>query len=250
MENKSKNGGEGHDPILSEIKKLRKEVQAYRTSTQKELRDLFEKNIIDNIINPLFQQRLKDVDERMGNQLPQNCDLRDECAEEFHEFFESLFEENKQAEGNLKEIVKEKEEELKSLENSMPYEKCESCFETAFDLLNKESELISSVNPSIFPEEYKNNLESISGDNIVKNILIPLANKKRISIIMNLADGSMSFSEISNLTDLRGGNLLFHLKKLEEKNFIVQKHEGGDYWITEKGLDAISALISLFQSHD
>jgi predicted transcriptional regulator len=57
---------------------------------------------------------------------------------------------------------------------------------------------------------------------------------------------TMTFSALSGLMGLRGGNLLFHLQKLQESGMIIQRHERGDYMITEKGFTALLAIVELY----
>jgi predicted transcriptional regulator len=61
-----------------------------------------------------------------------------------------------------------------------------------------------------------------------------------------MASDTMTFSALSQLTGLRGGNLLFHIQKLVECNLILQRHERGDYMITEKGFNLL-ILLTDFQ---
>ena len=51
----------------------------------------------------------------------------------------------------------------------------------------------------------------------------------------SLLDQPKSYSMLSSITGLKGGNLLFHLGKLTSTNMIVQNQERGDYTLTEKG---------------
>jgi predicted transcriptional regulator len=48
------------------------------------------------------------------------------------------------------------------------------------------------------------------------------------------------------MTGLRGGNLLFHIKKLADSGMILQRHERGDYVITDKGFKTITAITQLY----
>jgi hypothetical protein len=48
------------------------------------------------------------------------------------------------------------------------------------------------------------------------------------------------FSVLCQITNLRGGNLLFHTKNLKESGMVLQSHERGDYIITGKGQKMIS----------
>ena len=47
------------------------------------------------------------------------------------------------------------------------------------------------------------------------------------------------------MNGLRGGNLLFHIKKLTDSGMIFQGHERGDYMITEKGYRTMKAISEL-----
>ncbi len=53
------------------------------------------------------------------------------------------------------------------------------------------------------------------------------------------------FNEFSELTGLRGGNLLFHLQKLLDGGMILQRHERGDYMITEKGFRVLKGIADI-----
>ena len=61
-----------------------------------------------------------------------------------------------------------------------------------------------------------------------------------------LAAETKTFSALSHLTSLRGGNLLFHLQKLMESGMILQRHERGDYMITEKGFRVLRGVAELY----
>ena len=77
---------------------------------------------------------------------------------------------------------------------------------------------------------------------MVKSILEPLSNKQRLQILKSLASDTRTFSTLSQRTGLKGGNLLFHIQKLVECNLILQRHERGDYMITEKGFNLLIML--------
>lgn len=54
-----------------------------------------------------------------------------------------------------------------------------------------------------------------------------------------------TFSDLSQLTSLRGGNLLFHIKILQDSNLIIQKHERGEYALTKKGFKIMNLVSNL-----
>ena len=87
----------------------------------------------------------------------------------------------------------------------------------------------------------------IADESVVKELLEPLANIQRFQILKSLTIQTRTFSEITQMTGLRGGNLLFHIKKLTESGMILQRHERGDYIITDKGYKTIIAISELHQ---
>jgi predicted transcriptional regulator len=82
---------------------------------------------------------------------------------------------------------------------------------------------------------------------VVKDLLEPVANIQRFMILRALSVQTRTFSDISQLTGLRGGNLLFHVRKLTESGMILQRHERGDYIITDKGFKTLTAISELSQ---
>ncbi len=71
---------------------------------------------------------------------------------------------------------------------------------------------------------------------------------QRFQILTALMNQTRTFSEISQLTGLRGGNLLFHIKKLMDSGLILQRHERGDYIITDRGYKTMTGISRLQRS--
>ena len=88
--------------------------------------------------------------------------------------------------------------------------------------------------------------EQINIDRLVETVLEPLANPARLKIFLGVYEGKKSFSKLSQASSLKGGNLLFHLKKLLDARLIVQEDNKGDYVITQKGANVIKKIF-LFQ---
>ena len=82
----------------------------------------------------------------------------------------------------------------------------------------------------------------------MREILEPVSNNHRLEILRAVAFEMKSFSAFSELTSLRGGNLLFHLQKLLDSGLILQIHERGDYMITDKGLKILQGLKEIYSS--
>jgi DNA-binding transcriptional ArsR family regulator len=92
----------------------------------------------------------------------------------------------------------------------------------------------------------ENQQTELNIDRVVETLLEPLANKARLKILVNLCEGKKSFSKLTQLTDLKGGHLIFHLKKLLVAGLIAQEDNKGDYIITQRGLEA-AKKVSLLQ---
>ena len=89
-------------------------------------------------------------------------------------------------------------------------------------------------------------MESLPEEEAVIEVLEPLSNKQRLQILKALFAETKTFSALAELTGLRGGNLLFHLQKLQDGGMILQRHERGDYMISEKGYRALRGVAELY----
>jgi DNA-binding transcriptional ArsR family regulator len=92
----------------------------------------------------------------------------------------------------------------------------------------------------------KESMNDLPEEMAVTIILEPLSNKQRLQMLKALCAETKTFSALSALTGLRGGNLLFHLQKLLESGMILQRHERGDYMMTEKGFKALRGISELY----
>ncbi len=87
--------------------------------------------------------------------------------------------------------------------------------------------------------------EPIDVSYLVENVLEPLANTARLKIVLSLCEGEKSFSKLNQLTGLKGGHLIFHLKKLSDAGLIAQEDNKGDYITTQRGIEAAKKISIL-----
>ena len=144
------------------------------------------------------------------------------------------------------EIIRSYREQMKVMRKKGPYDKCDTCF-LKFTSFRKQIDLMQSLGIYKKSEENREVIAEISDDTVVKDLLEPVANIQRFQILKALTVQTRTFSDISQLTGLRGGNLLFHIKKLTDSGMILQRHERGDYIITDKGFKTMSAISQLHQ---
>lgn len=85
----------------------------------------------------------------------------------------------------------------------------------------------------------------IDEENLVQTVLDPISHEKRLKILKTVALEPQSFSTLSKLTNLKGGNLIFHINKLQENDLIFQKQEHGEYILTTKGFKIVQIILKL-----
>ncbi|WGI17245.1 ArsR family transcriptional regulator [Methanonatronarchaeum sp. AMET-Sl] len=236
------------DKIEKEIHEIKNEIQAYRQRTRNDIKQIFDEILSDRCIKPIANKRNCEINQIIELKLPKECDLREMCLKEFSDAFKELYNEfQEQKIQEIKKLTETKKKELQELEEEMPYEKCENCFDMVIDMVDEEIKFIEQLHTDEIKGEIKYNGEEIE-DEIVDEILSPLSNKARLKILNTLANDSKSFSQLSKIVNLEGGNLMFHLNQLRDKGFIVQKHRGGEYWMTTKGKRVISGLRLISKS--
>jgi predicted transcriptional regulator len=134
---------------------------------------------------------------------------------------------------------------MKAMRKKGPFDRCDTCFTEVHRLFEKQVDLMQSLGIYQSTDQGKESVGDLPDNVIVKDLLEPVANIQRFQILKSLTAQTRTFSDISQLTGLRGGNLLFHLKKLTDSGMILQRHERGDYIITDKGFKTMTAVSQL-----
>ena len=125
---------------------------------------------------------------------------------------------------------------------------CSRCFSEAGTLFEKQVKLMRSL--QIYEDredmDEKGDISAIEPEKIVSEVCEPVANRQRLLMLKALSGENKTFSELSKLTGLRGGNLLFHLQKLLDTGMVLQRSERGDYIITRKGYSTLQGLSRIY----
>ena len=79
----------------------------------------------------------------------------------------------------------------------------------------------------------------------ISNLISPLSNSHRLSILSKMYNGEMAFSDLSDSTGLKTGHLQFHLKALMDQGYLRKAKKRGSYCISLRGLIAIDTLKDL-----
>lgn len=229
--------------LKTEISELRNELKRFITNSNRQHIDSVLEELKDNYADLFRNQQVETAKGDLSAHMVDNCAMRENCFGVFMEFLQNTSRHIK--DGNVSdEIINSYREDLKNLRSNGPFEKCDTCFSEVSRLFEKQVGLMESL--GIYNRtEGEDGIPEIDDEKTVREILEPVANIQRFQILKSLTTQTRTFSEISQMTGLRGGNLLFHIKKLTDSGMIFQGHERGDYMITEKGYRTMKAISEL-----
>lgn len=230
--------------IKAKLATMHKDIKNLMENTNQQYLDLVLANSKKDILNAVMGYVTHDIEKGLENGMIDKCDMRDKCKQKFTELLydnTSLITHDNVPE----DVIVENKAELSRIKEGTPYEKCDTCFFEVNDLFKKQVNLMRSLRIYSSNNEKKQCISSICEESIVKEVLEPLSNKQRLQILKSMSNETKTFSSLSELTGLRGGNLLFHIQKLLDKDMILQRHERGDYMLTEKGYKLLVMLSEI-----
>ncbi|MFA4958238.1 MAG: winged helix-turn-helix domain-containing protein, partial [Candidatus Methanoperedens sp.] len=143
------------------------------------------------------------------------------------------------------DIILKNQSDLNGMKSNAPSKQCEKCFSNVQSLFGKQVDLMRSLQIYSSNEEKKLDMATLP-EGVIAEVLEPLSNKQRLQILKAIAIETKTFSALTELTGLRGGNLLFHVQKLLESGMILQRHERGDYMITDKGFKVLRSIGDMY----
>jgi len=188
-----------------------------------------------------------DIETGLDSNMVKKCPEKKNCTSIFTAFLQQnaeLIMRNKVDDS----LISDNRKKLEELRCGAPFGKCEQCFSEVSNLFLKQVNLMRSMRIYVDNYEKKSEISDIKIDAVMNEILEPVSNTHRLEILRAVAFEAKSFSAFSELTNLRGGNLLFHLQKLLDSGLILQMHERGDYVITDKGIRIIQGLQDVYSS--
>ncbi len=239
------NGAEDNSKEMTEIKsrleKMHKDIKNLMENTNQQYLDLILANSKKDVLNSIMEYVMQDIENGLERSMLKKCDMKNECKHRFTSFLQDnagLIAQDIVSESTINKNMAE----LNQIEKETPYKKCDTCFLEVNDIFKKQVNLMRSLHIYSTQGEKKQCISSICEESVVKEVLEPLSNKQRLQILKSMANETKTFSSLSELTGLRGGNLLFHLQKLLDSDIILQRHERGDYMLTEKGYKLLVVL--------
>ncbi|MBP2134180.1 DNA-binding transcriptional ArsR family regulator [Methanomicrobium sp. W14] len=233
--------------LKDEIFRLRSDLRRFmERSGQKHIETVLG-DIKKNYAKAFEEQQIESAKSCLSSNMTKGCAMRENCYKVFMDFLQGTakhLHDDKVSD----EIINSYREQMNEIRKKCTSENCGTCFSEVFRLFEKQLDLMQSLGVYSGPEDEKSAVSDISEEKIVKDVLEPVSNVQRFQILKALVSESLSFSEISKMTGLRGGNLLFHIKKLTDSGMIFQRYERSDYIITDKGYRTLKALSGLYKS--
>ena len=187
---------------------------------------------------------LQETEQGLESRMVKDCQMRETCKSLFAELLngtatlcrETVFPDD---------AVQENVASLRKMRDKAPHQRCKRCFSEVERLFDSQIAIMQSMQIYEVDQPERDTIMSLQEEATVTQILEPMANRQRLQIMKALSGATNTFSGLSQLTGLRGGNLLFHLSKLLQGGMILQRSERGDYMITEKGYKATKGMAEL-----
>lgn len=232
--------------IKAEIASLNLVVTRVLEHSNRQQMNIMLTDLREDLSRPMVNYMLNDTRETIGC-MSSTCEKRSACHSAFENLLQDLvlllLDENVS-----EEVLTGYQQQFERLKECATTDECNTCIGYASNIFNKQIELVRSF--CNLKDNRTNNTTSASistlSEDVVNSICEPLANKQRLLIMRSLVNETKSFSELSKVTNLRGGNLLFHIQKLLDTGMILQKNERGDYFITSKGQVTLQGLADLY----
>lgn len=230
--------------LVQEIQQLRGELHRFIERTNQIHIQSIISNLKSEYAELLSNNHLERAEECLSNQMVHDCTMYNTCFQVFLNFLTETSKHIKDGEVT-EDIIDSYKLQLQEMRKKVPFESCDICFGEVRKLFEKQVDLMRSLG-ILHQREYSVQITEYPDEKIVSEIIEPIASTTRFQILQAVSAETKTFSDLSLMTKLRGGNLLFHLKKLQEAGMIIQRHERGDYIITEKGFRVLSSIRDLY----
>ena len=226
--------------LRSELNRFRSEVTMNKTNS---LFNDFRNQCAVTLINGSLDSALN----LSGNE-GKNCPMWMQCKPVFANFFTELTEYARNGQLSEKNIavIRSNFDNMKN--EAAEYDKCSQCFKHVEAYFDQQIEMLQKMgfyqNESSRPLQ----IQDLREEQVSDLIGDPLSSAVRVLILKTLYDEGKSFTELSKITKLRAGNLLFHLDKLQDKGLIRQREERGEYQISLKGYHILNSMLDLIRT--
>ena len=238
---------------LAEIRELKTEITGFRTDLKRFVEranqqhlDAVLADVKKDYAGVFAAHQISTAKDDLSARMVDDCSMHTTCYDGFMKFLENSA--RHISDGEVTDgLIESVPGAGKDTPEKGPYDKCDTCFSEFGRLFEKQVTLMKTLGICQKNPDLEEVVSEIPHEAVVKDLLEPVANTQRFQIVKALATGTRTFSEISQLTGLKGGNLLFHIRKLTDSGMILQRHDRGDYIITDKGYKTMAAIGELYK---
>jgi len=235
--------------LQEEIRALRLELTRFRSEVTM--------NKTNSFLNEFKNQCAGDIiNGSLGNNLniikngSSDCSMWEYCEPIFTDYFEDLADFAK--DGQLSDDnISSLRNKIDNMKESVPESyQCSNCLQHVETCLEQQVEMLQKMGFYQPDNNEQLQVQDIPEEQISSLIGDALSSAARVQILKALHDEGKSFTALSKLTKLRGGNLLFHLDKLQSKGLIRQREERGEYQISLQGHNLLNSLLEVVKALD
>ncbi|MFA5869152.1 MAG: hypothetical protein WC941_05565 [Candidatus Bathyarchaeia archaeon] len=156
--------------------------------------------------------------------------------------FDDSYTELKQVQENMRQFKTGMEEQGRK--------GCVVCIQNELDVLASSERLLTQLrsigSPALTLEQGRATVEGLDPVRAAERLLDPLSNKTRLMILKSVFRGENRFSDFVSVTGLKGGQLLYHIRKLVDSGHLKQ-FESKDYVLTRMGMRSMMLVAQLSQ---
>ncbi|WP_332449595.1 winged helix-turn-helix domain-containing protein [Methanoculleus sp.] len=225
--------------LRHEVAELRNEIRQYAVPIDRQVDRLFSESR-RQCAEAAVRGHIENASELIGREVS-GCPHGGQCRAAFTALFESALEHLKTGElpaGSISII----REQLAELQRRAPADHCAPCFQEARRQLDRQFRMLEALRVYQGDEGEDSVIDALSPEDVASRICYPLSSPHRVRILKALYLKELSFSDLAVITNLRGGNLLFHLEKLLAADLIRQHKDRGDYSISLGGYELLMTL--------
>jgi len=225
--------------LRHEVAELRNEIRQYAVPIGRQVDRLFSESR-RQCAEAAVRGHIENASELIGREAS-GCPHGGRCRTAFTALFERALEHLKTGElpaGSISTI----REQLAELQQCAPTDHCAPCFQEAGRQLDRQFRMLEAIRVYQGDKGKDRVIGDLSPEDVASRICYPLSSPHRVRILKALYLEEKSFSDLAVITNLRGGNLLFHLEKLQAAGLIRQHKDRGEYSISLAGYELLMAL--------
>lgn len=232
--------------IKAKLSEVQNDLKRFIEQSNKQQLDFILASSRKELAGALVSHMAGNVEDGLDSHMVRQCEMREACKEKLSGILLDNAGILGQGDAGTEMLLKNKAM-LDKIKDRARYKKCNVCFTEAYALYDRQVDLMRKLNLYDAGARKAPDITALPEEGVVSGYLEPVSNETRLRILKSLYYEPRTFSSLSKLTGLRAGNLLFHLQKLHKADMVIQRHEGGDYLITEKGYRLLNSLYDIWE---